>query len=90
MIKRKEKSIIGNVIDNFLWSQKRVSTYFGITTKSEYLLASDIALQCMYIQFNACIQFIAFQACIFSSMHVFNPMHGQFIQFNACILGRVK
>ena len=60
-----------------------MSTYFGITTKSEYLLASDIALQCMNIQFNACIQFIALQACIFSSMHVFNPMHGQCIQFNS-------
>ena len=27
-------------------------TYFDITTKSKYLYASDIALQCMYIQFN--------------------------------------
>ena len=34
---------------------------FDIMTKRKYLYASDVALQCMYIQFNACIQFIALQ-----------------------------
>ena len=30
-----------------------MSIYFEITTKTKYLYASDIALQCRYIQFNA-------------------------------------
>ena len=31
-MKKKVKNIIDNVIDNFLWSQKRASTYFDVTT----------------------------------------------------------
>ena len=38
-----------------------MSTYFDITTKSKYLYVSDIAIQCMYIQSNACI---LLNACI--------------------------
>ena len=53
-----------HVIDNFLWSQKRGSTYFDIPTKSKYVYVSDIALQCMYIQSNACI---SLNACIFNA-----------------------
>ena len=80
---KKKYSIIDNVIDDFLWSQKRVSAYFDITTKSKYLYTSDFSLQYLYIQFNACIQFIALQ-CMYIQFNACIQSNA-FILFNACI-----